>query len=113
MALKEQMRGDVAVLELKGKLMGGDETTEIHVKIKDLINSGAKKVVADVGRVSWMNSTGLGTLMGAMTSLRNAGGDLKLANITEKVESLFVITKLVTIFDTFETVDEAVAAFKK
>ncbi len=113
MALKEQMRGDVAVLELKGKLMGGDETSEIHAKVKELIANGAKKVVADVGRVSWMNSTGLGAMMGAMTSLRNAGGDLKLANITEKVESLFVITKLVTIFDTFETVDEAVAAFKK
>lgn len=113
MSLKEQMNGDVAVIELKGKLMGGPETSEIHTKVKELIANGAKKVVADVGKVSWMNSTGLGALMGAMTSLRNAGGDLKLANITEKVESLFVITKLVTIFDTFETVDEAVAAFKK
>lgn len=113
MALKEQMHGDVAVIELKGKLMGGPETSEIHSKIKELVADGVKNVVADVGRVSWMNSTGLGALMGAMTSLRNAQGDLKLARITEKVESLFMITKLVTIFDTFDTVEEAVAAFKK
>jgi anti-sigma B factor antagonist len=113
MALKEQMYGDVAVIELKGKLMGGPETNEIHMKIKELVSNGVKKVVADIGKVTWMNSTGLGALMGAMTSLRNANGDLKLAKITEKVESLFVITKLVTIFDTFDTVEQAVAAFKK
>jgi len=112
MALQEVMHGDVAVLELKGKLMGGPETSEIHEKVKELIGQGAKKVVADVDKVSWMNSTGLGALIGAMSSLRNAGGDLKLARITENVENLFVITKLVTIFDTFDTVEEAVTAFK-
>ena len=112
MALQEVMHGDVAVLELKGKLMGGPETSEIHEKVKELIGQGAKKVVADVEKVSWMNSTGLGALIGAMSSLRNAGGDLKLARITENVENLFVITKLVTIFDTFDTVEEAVTAFK-
>ncbi len=113
MALKEQMYGDVAVIELKGKLMGGPETSEIHTTIKELVAKGVNKVVADVGKVTWMNSTGLGALMGAMTSLRNAKGDLKLAKITENVENLFVITKLITIFDTFDTVEEAVAAFKK
>lgn len=112
MALNEIMQGDIAILELKGKLMGGPETSEIHDKVKELIAQGAKKVVANVEKVSWMNSTGLGALIGAMTSLRNAGGDLKLACITENVENLFVITKLVTIFDTFDTVDEAVNAFK-
>ncbi|HOT97905.1 MAG TPA: STAS domain-containing protein [bacterium] len=112
MALSEVMHGDVAVLELKGKLMGGPETVEIHDKVKQLIGQGAKKVVADVNKVTWMNSTGLGALIGAMSSLRNAGGDLKLARITENVENLFVITKLVTIFDTFDSVEEAVTAFK-
>ena len=113
MALKEQMVGDVAVIELKGKLMGGTETLEIHDKIKDLIARDNIRVVADMEKVSWMNSTGLGALMGAMTSLRNAKGDLKLAKIPDNVENLLVITKLVTIFDTFEKVDEAVNAYKK
>lgn len=113
MALKEQMFGDVAVIELKGKLMGGPETTEIHSKVKELVANGVTKVVADVSKVTWMNSTGLGALMGAMTTLRNANGDLKLAQITENVENLFIITKLINIFDTFDTVEEAVAAFNK
>lgn len=112
MAMKETMQGDVAVLELKGNLMGGSETQAVHDKIKELGKDGVKKVVIDLGKVAWMNSTGLGALMGCLTTLRNAEGELKLARVTEKVQSLFMITKLITIFDTFETVEEAVASFK-
>ncbi len=111
MQIKEQMKGDVAVLELKGKLMGGPETAAIHEKVKELVANNIKKVVIDLGKVNWMNSSGLGALMGSMTTLKNAGGELKLARVTEKVKSLFMITKLVTIFDTYDSVDEAVASF--
>jgi len=112
MQIKERMEGDVAVLELKGKLMGGPETLSIHTKVKDLISKGVNKVVMDLGKVTWMNSTGLGALMGSMTSLKSADGDLKLARVTEKVKSLFMITKLITIFSTYDSVDDAVSAFK-
>jgi len=111
MQIKEQMRGNVAVIELKGKLMGGPETMEIHEKVKELVAKGVNQVVIDLGKVSWMNSTGLGSIMGSLTSLKNANGDLKLARVTEKVKSLFMITKLITIFNTYETVDDAVTAF--
>ncbi|NIR51944.1 STAS domain-containing protein [candidate division KSB1 bacterium] len=111
MQIKEQMHGDVAVIELKGKLMGGPETTAIHDKVKELVGNNTKKIVIDLGKVKWMNSSGLGALMGSMTTVKNAGGDLKLAKVTEKVKSLFMITKLVTIFETFDSVDEAVASF--
>ncbi len=113
MAMKERMQNDIAILELKGKLMGGSETLAVHDTVKELIDKGVKKVVIDLGKVSWMNSTGLGALMGAMTSLRNADGDLKLSRVTEKVKSLFMVTKLITIFDTFETEEEAIDAFEK
>jgi anti-sigma B factor antagonist len=113
MQIKEQMKGDVAVIALKGKLMGGPETMAIHSKVKELIESGVNKVVIDLGKVSWMNSTGLGALMSSMTSLRNADGDLKLTHVTDKVKSLFMITKLITIFDTFDTEEEAIASFEK
>jgi anti-sigma B factor antagonist len=113
MAIKERMQDDIAILELKGKLMGGSETLAVHEKVKELIDKDVKKVVIDLGKVSWMNSTGLGALMGAMTSLRNADGELKLSRVTEKVKSLFMVTKLITIFDTFETEEEAIDAFKK
>ncbi len=113
MPIKEQMQGDIAIIELKGKLMGGPETAAIHTKVKELVADGVKKVVIDLGKVTWMNSTGLGALMGSMTTLRNADGDLKLSRVTEKVKSLFMITKLITIFDTFDTVEEATNAFDK
>ncbi|MFQ5605026.1 MAG: STAS domain-containing protein [bacterium] len=111
MQIKEQMHGEVAVLALKGKLMGGPETTAIHDKVKELVGNSVTKIVIDLGKVKWMNSSGLGALMGSMTTTKNAGGELKLANVTEKVKSLFMITKLITIFETFEGVDKAVKSF--
>lgn len=112
MAIKETMKAGVAILEVKGNLMGGSETTDIHKRVKDLVANGVKKVVIDLGKVAWMNSTGLGTLMSSLTTMRNGDGDLKLARTTEKVKSLFMITKLITIFETFDTVGEAVDSFK-
>ena len=112
MQIKEQIQGDVAIIELKGKLMGGPETMAIHDKVKQLVANNVNKVVIDLGKVTWLNSTGLGALMGSMTSLRNAEGDLKLARVTDKVKSLFMITKLITIFETFDSIEEATDAFK-
>ena len=112
MQIKEQMQGDVAILTLKGKLMGGPETQAVHEKIKELTENDAKKIVIDLGKVKWMNSSGLGAIMGSLTTTKNAGGELKLAKVTEKVKSLFMITKLITIFDTYDSVDEAVSSFK-
>ncbi|MDZ7272167.1 MAG: STAS domain-containing protein [candidate division KSB1 bacterium] len=113
MAIKEQMHGNVAVLQLKGNLMGGPETLEVHEKVKELVGKGINRVVMDLSKVKWVNSSGLGAMMGAMTTVRNAQGDLRLSGVTEKVQSLLMITKLVTIFETFQTVEEAVASFGK
>jgi|YNPNPStandDraft_1061719.scaffolds.fasta_scaffold90170_1 anti-sigma B factor antagonist len=113
MAIKEQMHNNVAVLQLKGNLMGGPETTEVHDKVKELVGRGINRVVLDLSKVKWVNSSGLGAMMGAMTTVRNAQGDLRLSGVTEKVQSLLMITKLITIFETFPTVEEAVASFQK
>ena len=112
MALKEEMKGGIYILEIKGKLMGGPETTEIHKRVKDLAENGVKKIVIDLGKVSWMNSTGLGALMSSLTTIRNADGDLKIARATDKVKSLFMVTKLITIFDSYDSVDDALKAFQ-
>ena len=69
-------------------------------------------MVIDLSKVKWMNSSGLGILIGCMTTLKNAGGELKLAAVTEKVQSLFMITKLVTIFDTEDDVEIAIKNFQ-
>ena len=92
---------------------GGSPTTiSIHDKVKELIEAGKVKVVIDLSNVVWMNSSGLGTMMGCLTSLKNANGDLKLSGVTEKVKSLFMVTKLITIFNTYKNSEEAIEAFK-
>jgi anti-sigma B factor antagonist len=107
--VKEQ--NDVAVLTVKGNMMGGPETIAVHDKVKELIDQKKTKVVIDLSHVKWMNSSGLGTMMGCLTSLKSANGDLKLCGVTDKVKSLFMITKLITLFETYETPEEAIKAF--
>lgn len=112
MTIKEKMYGDVAVLSLKGNLMGDPDTTDVRDKIYSLLQDDVKKIVLDMSKVKWVNSSGLGTLIAAMTSVKNKGGDMKLAGVTEKVESLFMITQLIKVFKTYENVDRALASFK-
>jgi anti-sigma B factor antagonist len=112
MSVKTERKGDVAVLHVKGKLMGGSETEEVHITVKDFIAEGHKNIVADVSHVKWVNSKGLGMLMACYTSSKNAGGEFKIAGAQEKTKSLLMITKLMTIFECFDKVDEAVKSFK-
>jgi anti-sigma B factor antagonist len=109
MKIKEKINNHVAVLTLSGKMMGGPETQQVHEHIKGLISDGIKKVVIDLGDVKWMNSSGMGVLMASMTTLKNAEGKLALARVTEKVQSLLIITQLIKVFDSFETVERAVS----
>ena len=104
--------GDVTVLKVKGNLMGGPETIAVHDQVKKLVGQNKNKVVIDLSSVKWMNSSGLGTMMGCLTSLKNADGELRLTGVTEKVKSLFIITKLITLFDTHDSVEDAVKAFQ-
>jgi anti-sigma B factor antagonist len=104
---------DVVILEPKGKIMGGPDATLLHDQLHDFIDQNKKKVVIDLAKVDWMNSTGLGILISSLTTMRNNGGELKLANVTEKIQSLLTITRLITVFECFDTLDAAVASFEK
>lgn len=112
MTIKEEIRDNVALLFLKGNMMGGPESMEVHEKVKSLLGDKIKKIVIDLSKVKWMNSSGLGALMASMTSLKNSDGELKISGATGKIQNLFMITKLLTIFDTYETADRAIASFK-
>ena len=112
MTIKEKMYGKVAVLTIKGDLMGEPDTGTLRDKIYGFLQEDFKNIVLDVKGVRYISSTGLGTLIAALTSVKNKGGDLRLACVTEKVESLFVITQLVKVFKEYETVERAVASFK-
>ena len=111
MKLSDSERDGVAILEPKGKIMGGPDATLLHDKLHELIEKGQKKVIIDLAKVEWMNSTGLGILISSLTTLRNSQGELKLANVTDKIQSLLTITKLVTVFEAFDSVDDAIKSF--
>ncbi len=113
MSIKEKIVGDIVILSLKGNLMGEPDTTDLRDKIYSLLQDNFVNIVLDLSKVKWVNSSGLGTLISSMTSIKNKGGELRLANVTDKVESLFVITQLIKVFKTYETVDRAVASFKQ
>ena len=91
--------------------MGGPAATDFQDEIRNLIEKGKTKVVGDLSKVNFMNSSGLGIIIIALTSLRNAGGDLKICGASERIESLLMVTKLITVFDHHRTLDQAVAAF--
>ena len=110
MKFTDILEGDILIMEISGKIMGGDETTMFHGKLHEYINQGKKSVVIDLAKVDWMNSIGLGMLISALTTLRNASGRLVLANI-DKIESILTITRLITVFDHYDSRDEAIKSF--
>jgi anti-sigma B factor antagonist len=111
MRLSDREQEGVVILEPKGKIMGGPDATLLHDKLHEIIEAGKKQVIIDLSQVDWMNSTGLGILISTLTTLRNNNGELKLANVTEKIQSLLVITKLAPVFDSFDTIDDAIKSF--
>jgi anti-sigma B factor antagonist len=113
MSFKISERYNCNIIEFKGNVMGGPDATSLNEALHDLIDKGQKNVVVDLGKVSFMNSSGLGMLIGALTTMRNADGDLRIANATNKIESLLIVTKLITVFKHFKSVDEAVKSFEE
>lgn len=111
MKLTSREENGVVILEPKGKIMGGPDATILHDQLHDLIAHDKKKVIIDLSKVEWMNSTGLGILISGLTTLRNNGGELKLARVTDKIESLLTITKLITVFESFDDIEGAVKSF--
>jgi len=111
MQIKETIEGDVVILALRGNLMGDPETTEFREKVKNLVRDGFLKIVLDLSKIKWLNSSGLGALISAMATVNNNGGDMRIANVTEKIKSLFMITQLIKVFKTFESSERAVASF--
>jgi anti-sigma B factor antagonist len=103
---------NAVIIEIKGNVMGGDDTKEFNELLHKLIDEGKKNVVLDLSEVKFMNSSGLGMLISGLTTMKRENGSLKLASVTEKIESLLIITKLITIFESFENVDEAVKSFE-
>lgn len=106
-------RAHSVIITFEGNVMGGPEAAELNDQLHELIDRNNVNIVAELGKVEFMNSSGLGMLIGGLTTMRKAGGDLRLANMSAKIEKLLNITKLNTVFKHFETTDEAVASYIK
>ncbi len=113
MKLTDREQDGIIILEPKGKIMGGPDATLLHDKLHEYIESNKTKIIIDLGKVDWMNSTGLGILISSYTTLKNNSGKLKLANVTDKIKSLLVITKLEGVFETHDTIEDAIESYKK
>lgn len=106
-------RYNCIVIEFSGNLMGGPDATDFNDELHDLIEQGRTEVIADLSDVKFMNSSGLGILIGGLTTMRNAGGDLRIAGADKRIESLLMVTKLITVFNHYRTLDEAIESFQE
>jgi anti-sigma B factor antagonist len=107
----EKDSGGITVLELSGQVVLGGEANQLSKKIKESIDKGQKRLILDVAQVRHVDSAGLGMLVAAYTAARGQGASLKLARTTERLNLLLTITKLVTIFESYPSVEEALKSF--
>lgn len=112
MQINEREVNGVTVLEIHGKILMGEGDIAIKKKVDELLAENVKSVVLDLADVPYIDSSGLGELIRCYTTMRKANGILKLANVTERIVDLLTITKLITVFEYYKSVDEAVGSFK-
>ena len=112
MQISERTAGDVIIVEVSGKITlsdGGDAA--LKEKMRGLVQAGHKKLLLDLGDVAYVDSAGLGEIVQAYATVNKNGGSLKLLNVTRRIKDLLSITKLLTVFETFDNVNEAVRSF--
>ena len=110
-ASSRQVNG-VTVVDMSGRITLGEGSVILRDTIRDLLSKGEKKILLNLGSVTYIDSSGIGELVSAFTSVRNQGGELKLLNLTKKVHDLLQITKLYTVFDIKDDETAAIGAFK-
>ncbi len=111
MQIEERVVDDVTILDLKGKMTLGEGDELLKDKIGSLVSQGRKKILLNLEAVPYIDSAGLGEIVRTYTSISRQGGRLKLLNVSKRIQDLLVITKLITIFDSYDGEAEAVASF--
>jgi len=114
MLLKTSTRsqGGVVIIDCSGRIIMGEETAFLRHQVKDLLNE-SRQIVLNLAEVNYIDSSGLGTLVGLYTSARSVGGEIKLAALTSRVKDVLQITKLGSIFEFYDTAEEAASTFNK
>jgi len=113
MSFNVSERYNCVVISFKGNVMGGPDAVSLNEKLHELIEEDKKNVIIDLGKVKFMNSSGLGMLIGGLTTMRKAGGDLRICNAGDKIESLLIVTKLITVFKHYRSLDEAIESYSE
>ena len=111
MDVSKRQVGDVTILDLKGKITIGTGDVQLRNAVQDVMNSGANKVLINMGSVSTIDSSGIGELVSAYTTATNRGAKLKLYGLPDKVSDILTITQLITVFDVFDNEGDAVRSF--
>ena len=111
MQIEERNVGDVVVLDLKGKITLGQGDELLKDKVNSLVNQGHRKIVLNLADVPYVDSAGLGEIVRTYTTVSKNGGSLKLLNLTKRITDLLAITKLLTVFETFDAESDAVRSF--
>ena len=110
--VKERPAGDVTILDLIGSVRMGEGAVSLRNAIRGLVDQGKKKILLNLGGVKNIDSSGIGELIANYTTVSRQGGQLKLLNLTDKIQNLLVITKLLTVFDVYENESEALKSFQ-
>lgn len=112
MKFKDNLEGDIAIFRLSGRLITHEDSlTLFHGRTHEYINLNKKNIVIDLGKIELMGSVGLGMLISALSTVKNAGGRMVLANIT-RIQNLIAMTRLNTVFESYDSLDEAIESFK-
>jgi anti-sigma B factor antagonist len=110
--VKERQAGDVTILDMSGEVRIGEGSVSLRDSIRNLADQGKKKVLLNLAGVKYMDSTGVGELIANYTTITRGGGQLKLLNLTDRIQNLLVITKLLTVFDAYDNEAEALKSFQ-
>jgi len=112
LSIKDREAGDVTILDLAGKITIGEGSVQLREAVRRLLDDGKKKILLNLGEVAYVDSSGIGELVSSYTTTNNQGGQLKLLNLTKKIQDLLMITKLLTVFETFDSEASALESFK-
>ena len=110
--ITERQAGDITILDMNGKVTIGEGSVALRTAIRRLLGEGKKKILLDLGGVGYVDSSGIGELVSSFTAVNKEGGSLKLLKLTQKLQDLLAITKLLTVFDVFDSESDALSSFK-
>ncbi len=109
--ISERQAGDITILDLNGKVTIGEGSVALRTTIRRLLGEGKNKILLNLGGVGYIDSSGIGELVSSFTAVNKEGGQLKLLNLTQKIQDLLAITKLLTVFDTFDDEGDALGSY--